>query len=328
MRSFLSCFALARPERDESRESSCRSQSHRKSSSVRGSKDIDDALHTIRKVSFANMSNDDSLFHSMRHIEQVTTFMESALKCFSITSIDDGALGTRDDFDVIMMCSAYMHDVCHPASSISDKRVDIERIAGDCMHSGSSLVYRKSLDIESHINQVIVDIKSSKIESLHAVIGTHFAASTIAFSEYQKQFMMSMILATDLASYSDIRTMNLVTPTLRDIGKVMMRCSDLSHFTLPWKGHLEWVRRLSKEINSKIKPEGQVSFIDNCVTPQFQMLHCFCRCQCTFDWLSCIQSNRGVWEGMASGDNNARKSAVAASKLRGFLMGERLVAPQ
>lgn len=244
------------------------------------------------------------MFHTTMHIEQVAHFMSRVLKCYKIKTLNDSALGNRDHFDVIMTCSAYMHDICHPVQSPVNRK-KIEQLTNDFIRKsdGSSIglgCYRHSIDIKLHIDKVLVDVSSAKLESMHAIIGVHYASDAFIFSEYQKAFMMCMIISTELSSYDDIKEMNTITPTIKDIGKVMMRCSDLSHFTLSWKQHLLWVNRLCQEMKCEISAKNQVSFIDNKVLPQFKMLYCFCRCECTLDWISSIQSNRSVWESIAN----------------------------
>lgn len=255
------------------------------------------SIRIMRKISTASMSSDTTVFHTIDHIDAVTNFMQKALECFRIKILDDAMLGTRRTFNIIMISSAFMHDVCHPAGNL-DKRSVIEQIASTCLDIIGDTMHRKSLEIQSYIEHTLTDVKTTKLEALHALVGVHYASGAITFTTYQKQFMMCMILATDLNSYHDIANMDTVMPTTKDIGKILMRCSDLSHFTMQWKDHLSWVKRLCKELCIDISPGNQVEFIDTYVLPQFKMLHCFLRCQESLDWISCIESNRSIWESM------------------------------
>jgi hypothetical protein len=250
-------------------------------------KQTDDSFLAIRTISIANMSTDDSIFHTTEHVEQVVKFATKALKCFDIIEPDETWNYGRSQFENVIICSAYMHDICHPANG---SREIVEKIASECL--GTRL--KRSIDISNHIE----DTKALKLESLHAIIGAHHTPDTFNFNSNQKQFMMSMIMATELNSYSDMERMNVVSPTLQDIGKVIIRCSDLGHFTLSWKSHLKWVRRLCNEMEFEMSATSQIEFIDKYVLPSFKLLNCFARNEKTSKWLSYIMANRILWEAM------------------------------
>lgn len=240
----------------------------------------------IRDISIANMSSDNSIFHTKNHVQQVVVhFATKALKCFDILEPDATWLYNRSQFESVILCSAYMHDIYHPANGKShiDKEM-IVKIASECLTG----------DIVNHIE----DTNSVNLEVLHAIIGVHHTPDSFQFNSNQKQFMMHMIMATELDSYSDIKIMNVISPTLQDIGKTIMRCSDLSHFTMPWKEHLLWVQRLCNEMEFEMNVCGQIDFIDKFVLPQFNILHCFARSKDTLKWLSCIMENKKVWKSM------------------------------
>ena len=258
------------------------------------------AIFELKKLSQANMSTDSSMFHTTDHVDAVADFMQKALACLRIRTLDDTRLGSREDFDRVMISAAYMHDVCHPAGN-ADERLKIERLASeirDPVLDSNDVVHRRSMEILKSIDKVLTDIKNAKLEALHALVGVHYACGPLAFSTYQKQFMMCMILATDLCSYSDIASIDMIEPTVKDYGKVLIRCSDLSHFTMPWKQHLIWVKRLCKELSIDLSPEKQVHFIDTFVLPHFKALNCFLRCEESLYWIACVHSNRSVWESM------------------------------
>ncbi len=270
-------------------------------------KPLKSGIHELKQLSKANMSRDSEMFHTIDHVDAVADFMQKALTNMRFRTLDDTMLGSKEDFDRIMISAAYMHDVCHPAGKASE-RIRIEKLASE-IHDNSynvsdvsdvsfGSVHRRSMEIIKSINNITSDITNAKLEALHALVGVHYASGPMMFTVYQKQFMMCMILATDLCSYSDIASMDMIMPTVNDIGKVLIRCSDLSHFTMSWKYHLLWVKRLCKELSIDISPRKQVEFIDKFVLPHFKALHCFLRSQDTIDWIASINSNRRVWETM------------------------------
>lgn len=254
-------------------------------------KGIGDNFEQVRAISIANMSTDNSIFHTTEHIEQVVLFATKALKCLNVLEPDETWIYNRSQFESVIICSAYMHDICHPANGKSHiDRETIEKIASECR--GNRL--RRSIDIVNHIENKC----EANLELLHAIIGIAYTPDSFNFNSNQKQFMMSMIMATELSSYSDVANINVVSPTLEDIGKVIMRCSDLSHFTLPCKEHIEWVKRLCKEMEFEMSAKGQIEFIEKYVLPQFKLLHCFAKSKETSEWLSSIMANKRLWEAM------------------------------
>lgn len=246
----------------------------------------------VRSISRAHMSNNENIFHNHLHVEQVASFMNMALGEFKFLDINDSRIGCIDTFRKIMICAAYMHDICHPANDMHMSRRSVEIIAGLDIKTNMNT----SIRLARHVSYTLCDMKNPKLEFLHALIGLNLTDTSISLDVYQKQFLMCMILATDLDTYSDISNIDLATPSIRDVGKVLIRCSDMSHFTLKWTDHILWVHRLCTEMNTMISAKNQVEFIDKYVMPQFKVLHCLARSPVTFNWLTSVAALRQVWE--------------------------------
>ena len=220
---------------------------------------------SIFKLSLANMSNDISVYHNKTHVIEVVDFMKKTINEMQETVPE---FKTKE-WRFILVASAYMHDICHPAGQ---DRTNIE-------------------DVAKYVTGNLADLKVN-LEHLHSEIGVAMLKRTRSFAKIatDETIITELIKATELKTY----TVEYPKSTI-EIAKLMIRCSDLCHFTFELPLHLQRVRALNKEMGWDFCFQDNAGFISEFVIPQFELLVKVCGTPCTKEWLHNVMFKHKYW---------------------------------
>lgn len=220
---------------------------------------------SIFKLSLANMSNDTSIYHNNTHVIEVVDFMKKI-----INEIDEIVPEFKTkEWRFILVASAYMHDICHPAGQ---DRAYIE-------------------DVAKYVTGKLPDFRAN-LEHLHSEIGIAMIKRTKSFSRH----MTDENIITELIKATELKTYTIEYPkTTIEIAKLMMRCSDLCHFTFELPLHLNRVTALNKEMGLDFCVQDNAGFINEFVIPQFELLVKVCGTPRTKEWLHNVMFKYKYW---------------------------------
>ena len=220
---------------------------------------------SIFKLSLANMSNDISVYHNKTHVIEVVDFMKEIINEMKEIVPE---FKTKE-WRFILVASAYMHDICHPAGQ--DRGV-IE-------------------DVAKYVTGKLPDVRVS-LEHLHSEIGVAIIKRTKSFSRHttDENIITELIKATELKTY----TIEYPKTTI-EIAKLMIRCSDLCHFTFKLPLHLKRVEALNKEMGLDFCFQDNADFITEFVIPQFELLVKVCGTPRTKEWLHNVMFKFKYW---------------------------------
>jgi hypothetical protein len=206
------------------------------------------------------MTNNINVYHNQQHAIDVADF--AVLACTESTLLNS-------DIKKCIRVAALMHDVCHPAG-------------------------RKFEDVHHDFDELC----QSHLETMHAQVAKQLLKRSNTFGsvgvEKQNQyheFIIKLIMATDVASYSSYEE----DPIL-ELSKTIIRCADLQHLTKDIKIHLEHVVALNNELNIVLTPKNHIEFIQKIALPQFKKLHELCNTTQTLIWLSAVQQKINYWK--------------------------------
>ena len=210
---------------------------------------------SIFKLSMENMSKDSSVYHNITHVIEVVDFMKEIINEMKEIIPE---FKTKE-WRFILVASAYMHDICHPTGQDRTGKLPDVRVS---------------------------------LEHLHSEIGVAIIKRTKSFSRHttDENIITELIKATELNTY----TIEYPKTTI-EIAKLMIRCSDLCHFTFELPLHLKRVKALQKEMGVDFCFQDNADFITEFVIPQFELLVKVCGTPRTKEWLHNVMFKFKYW---------------------------------
>lgn len=236
----------------------------------------------------ASMSNDRSIYHNHRHLQDVVLFIREAIDEAGKTN---PAFREREWRDVLI-AAAYMHDVAHPAGE--DRENTIEAVT-------------------RHVTGKLPSIDAT-LEQLHGEIGVALMRKTTSFlkvalvdRDVRIERITKLILSTNIQTYGvqPIESMDTMA-----VATVLLRCADLSHFTFDLPKHLRRVDALNREIGSTISREKNAEFVTQFVLPQFEALSRICGTPRAEEWLTNVRFKLRYWTELACEDSLTRSTTT------------------
>ena len=204
------------------------------------------------------------MYHTMEHIDEAVCFVRLVIASLRKEKRKKSMVTRLEN---ILIPAAYLHDLGHP---MNEPRVKLEK-----------MVSKKSFKLSE------TEMYSLNIEDLHA---------ELCKAECGHIIHSDMLPILDLIKSTNLKT---YTTNHHDIGKTIIRCADLSHFTFMWETHKRSTRRLCTELNIPISPQSQIEFIEMVVLPQFRLLDSLIKTPESKAWVECICDNLTMWNLMS-----------------------------
>lgn len=228
---------------------------------------------SLFKIAHANMSNDESVYHNRKHLEDVVKFVKEAI---NEVSKSVPAIASHE-WRVALVTAACMHDICHPAGG---DKANIHQIA-------------------QHVTGKLPELNAT-LEHMHGQIGVAMLQQTKSFSKVpQQQKTIQVYRITELIMSTNLETYNIPFEpqlSIMDVAKTIIRCGDLCHFTFELPRHLRRVKALNKELGITM---DNVNFIQRYVVPQFELLSKVSGTPRSKEWLSNILFKLHYWRDLA-----------------------------
>jgi HD superfamily phosphohydrolase len=219
-----------------------------------------------RAIGLKLMSKDDNVYHNKQHVLDVEQFT---------SEIFDELQDKYQLSDLIKKCiktAAILHDVCHPA--------------GYSNNNIHELVV-KSINIQSDH----METKHSKISEFILHKTNSFLSLGKELQEYYIQFIIKLILSTDLNTYEKKQE----EQEELKLAILILRCADLSNLTKSLDDHLLSTNRLNNELGITISPQNNIEFIIKYVLPIFTQLDFYCKSKKSNDWINNINHKIEYW---------------------------------